>query len=509
MRANQIVKYPFIGFLLRRGEGDRCIFIRGLWRSDQKLLIRRCLHIVAFVVALGMIPAFKDGLPISMIGIWQAHAVASQIDPSTAEPGRETSLSLEQCIQIALANNPDIAVRKGEVSQAEAQKEGSRGARWPTIRAAGAYNYYLDAQRLIPARENGEPGVFSRTITSAELLLFMPLFTGGQITNRIKASELLLAASENRLARTREELIFNVTSVFNAILGQQKVIGSLLFSIDVLKKQIGRIQDLISLQKGTKVDLLRTEVRLANLEQRLVQEKNTLLIQQRVLANLMGLKNSERPVTLVGELNFMPLKVEPEVLSPEVYKTRQDYLAAKAELEAQERRVDVARAGHWPTLSLRGSYGWRYAPSAIPTHIPSDASGMENPHYVGAVGLFVDIPLFEGGQTEARIRDELAKLWTQRERLRKLELQMQLEVETAAANVNSLQQRILTTEKSIEQAKESLEIEREKYEVGKSTITDVLDAQAALLEAQSIYYRTLADHETAKAQLRLAIGGKP
>jgi outer membrane protein len=116
---------------------------------------------------------------------------------------------------------------------------------------------------------------------------------------------------------------------------------------------------------------------------------------------------------------------------------------------------------------------------------------------------------FEGGQTEARIRDELAKLWTQRERLRKLELQMQLEVETAAANVNSLQQRILTTEKSIEQAKESLEIEREKYEVGKSTITDVLDAQAALLEAQSIYYRTLADYETAKAQLRLAIGGKP
>jgi outer membrane protein TolC len=301
MRANQIVKYPFIGFLLRRGEGDRCIFIRGLWRSDQKLLIRRCLHIVAFVVALGMIPAFKDGLPISMIGIWQAHAVASQIDPSTAEPGRETSLSLEQCIQIALANNPDIAARKWEVSQAEAQKDGSLGARWPTLRAAGAYNYYyIDAQRLIPARENGEPGVFSHTLTGADLLLSMPLFTGGQITNRIKASELLLAASENRLARTREELVFNVTSVFNAILGQQQVIGSLLFSIEVLQQQIGRIKDLISVQKGTKVDLLRTEVRLANLEQRLVQEKNTLLIQQRVLANLMGWKEQRTPVDRRG-----------------------------------------------------------------------------------------------------------------------------------------------------------------------------------------------------------------
>ena len=419
------------------------------------------------------------------------------------------ALTLQKSIEFALANNPDIAARKWEVSQAEAQKDGSLGARWPTLRASGAYNYYyIDAQRLIPARENGESGVFSHTLTGGDLLLSMPLFTGGQITNRIKASELLLAASENRLARTREELVFNVTSVFNAILGQQQVIGSLLFSIEVLQQQIGRIKDLISVQKGTKVDLLRTEVRLANLEQRLLQEKNTLLIQQRVLANLMGWKESAGPLAVEGQLNFMPLKVDPEGLFPGVYKTREDYRAAKLELEAQERRVDVARAGHWPILSVRGSYGWRYAPAAIPTRIPSGASGMENPHDVGAIGLFLDIPLFEGGQVDARIRDEMAKLEAQRERLRKLELQIRLEVETAAANVNSLRQRIAATEKSIEQAKESLEIEREKYALGKSTITDVLDAQAALLEAQSIYYRALADHETAKAQLRLATGEK-
>jgi len=417
-------------------------------------------------------------------------------------------LTLQKCIELALANNPDIAARKWEVSQAEAQKDGSLGARWPSLRATGSHNYFLNAQRLIPARENGEPGVFSQTITGATLVLSMPLFTGGQITNRIKASELLQAASENRLARTREELIFNVTSVFNAILGQQQVIGSLLFSIDVLQQQVGRIKDLISVQKGTRVDLLRTEVRLANLEQRLLQEKNTLLIQQRVLANLMGFKESEGPMTIEGQLNFIPMKVDPEGLFPGVYKSREDYPAAKAELDAQGRRVEVARGGHWPSVSLRGSYGVQYAPAAISTRIRSDASGMENPQDVGAVGLFVDIPLFEGGQINARIRDELARLEAQRERLRKLELQIRLEVETAAANVNSLRQRITTTEKSIEQAKESLEIEREKYALGKSTITDVLDVQGALLEAQSTYYRALADYEAAKAQLRLATGEK-
>jgi len=92
--------------------------------------------------------------------------------------------------------------------------------------------------------------------------------------------------------------------------------------------------------------------------------------------------------------------------------------------------------------------------------------------------------------------------------LRKLALQIRLEVETSGANVNSIRQRIITTEKSVEQAKESFDIEKEKYQFGKSTITDVLDVQGALLEAESIYYRALADHETAKAQLRLATGEK-
>jgi outer membrane protein TolC len=224
----------------------------------------------------------------------------------------------------------------------------------------------------------------------------------------------------------------------------------------------------------------------------------------------MGVKERERPILIEGQLILIPLDVKIEEILPRALSKREDYLATKSETEAQARRVEIARGGRWPTLSLKGSYGWRYAPSPIPipTKIEPDARGMDNPHVVGSVGLFVDIPLFEGGQIDARIREEQAKLETQRERLRKLALQIRLEVETAAANINFIRQRIITTEKSVEQAKESFDIEKEKYEFGKSTITDVLDAQGALLDTQSIYYRALSDHETAKAQLRLATGEK-
>ena len=86
-------------------------------------------------------------------------------------------------------------------------------------------------------------------------------------------------------------------------------------------------------------------------------------------------------------------------------------------------------------------------------------------------------------------------------------MQIRLDVETAILNVTSAWQRVVSAEKSIALAEESLRIEREKYEYGKGTITDVLDAQSALLEAQTGYYRTLAEYKTAVAQLTLAMGG--
>ncbi len=73
-------------------------------------------------------------------------------------------------------------------------------------------------------------------------------------------------------------------------------------------------------------------------------------------------------------------------------------------------------------------------------------------------------------------------------------------------NANSARERIRVTQKSVTEAEESLRIERQKYDLGKGAIVDVLDAQDALLNAQTTYYRALADFSIAKAQVELAAG---
>jgi len=423
--------------------------------------------------------------------------------PSAKQP--EGSFDLPQAIEIALANNPDIAAVSWDAEAAKAQNDLAFGEMLPSLRAVGGYAHNLDNQRLIAARENNEPGLFGRDIASGDLVLVMPLFTGARLINQVKAAKLLQIAATQRLVRTRKELIFNVSSVFFNILAQNMVVESLEFSRQTLQEHLKQVEALVTEQKAAKVDRLRTEVRLADVEQRLVREENVKVIYQRILMNLLGFKNPSVAISLRGNLAVTQKASIPdlETALSKAWSNRDDFLSAQSALEAQARNVDVARAGHWPTLSLLGSYGFRWS-----TGETLGPKNLDNPNDIGRIGVTIDIPLFEGGRVEARISDQRAKLASAQERFRKLDLQIRLELETALLNLNSSWERIEAIKKAIEQAQESYRIERQKYDLGKGAIVDVLDAQSALLDSQTNYDRALADYNIALAQLRLAIGGE-
>lgn len=407
----------------------------------------------------------------------------------------EGAMTLDRCVETALQNNPELAASDWEVAAAVSRVQQAKASRWPILGVEGATQQYLDDQRLIQARYNGEPGVFDDQIVRQDVVLKLPIFTGGRITNEIHAAELLQQAQEGTLARTRDELIFNVSSTFYAILGQRKVLRSIEFSMQAMAENHKQVAELLAVQKAAKVDLLRTEVRQADLKQSLVKEENVLAIQKRLLANLMGLDYRSDRLDFEGKLQFEPVDYDADSLLAEALHDRPDYLAAQSKLAAQARRVDIARAGHWPTISVIGAYGVR-----------ADFSGDGDD--VGNVGLGMTVPLFEGGRVVAKVNEEKALLAAAQERLRKLELQIRQEVETALLDVRSSSERVRAVEKAIEQAKESLRIERMKYDLGSGSIIDVLDAQSALLQSETNYYRALADFRTAIARLRLATGGK-
>lgn len=410
-----------------------------------------------------------------------------------------SNLTLEDCKKIALKNNPDIARKKWDYESSLAEKDLAKGQLWPSINIEAGYMHHLDDQRLVSPRGPGDLATFTDDIISGDIVLRMPLYTSGRFESQIKASEYLSESVRYQFERSRNELSFNISNVFYSILGQEKVVESLEFSQKALQEHRKRVQELLDAQKAARVDLLRTEVRLADIDQKLLRERNILFIQRSLLANLMGIERPVQPIKIKGQLEPKAITVDINESLAKATIQRKDYQAAKARVEAQDNNLDAAKAGRGPVISMEAAYGNRWASGSI-------SGGSSSSDDLGRVGVVAAIPLFEGGQIDARTRREKARLSAEKEYLRKTLLQIQLEVETAVSSIESTHSRVVSLEKSVEQGKESLRIEREKYDLGKGTIIDVLDAQAALLEAQTNYYRAMADYNVAIAQWQLAVG---
>jgi len=169
-------------------------------------------------------------------------ALAKDPDCGTSAPsGDGETLSLDRALDLALSNNPEIAATTWEVEAAKEKLSGAKAARWLILSADALYQRNMDDQRLVQARYNGEPGIFDDDILRADVVLKIPLYSGGKITSEIDTAELLHLAEEKRLARTREELIFSVASTYFVMLGQHGVIQAVERSIDSVEGQSGSV----------------------------------------------------------------------------------------------------------------------------------------------------------------------------------------------------------------------------------------------------------------------------
>lgn len=215
----------------------------------------------------------------------------------------QTAMTLDAYLEIALQHNPELSDVDWDVAAEKLQKRIKAASRLPNIHATGSYFHYQDNQHFVAPTAPGKANNFSDDLVLGDVAFRLLLYNGGRIVNEIRAADFLSRASEHTLARPREELIFNVTCTYYNILAQRHVVESREFSREVLSQHLERVLNLIAEQKASKVDALRTEVRLADLDQQLLEAKNVYEIQLRFLVNQMGMAEpAARDINLAGDL---------------------------------------------------------------------------------------------------------------------------------------------------------------------------------------------------------------
>jgi len=398
-------------------------------------------------------------------------------------------LTLDNCIDVALARNFNVRLANEALVQAKADIVQARAALLPFIGTEASYS------RLDEELGFGPMTFMDRDIYKAGLVVRQPVFTGGRLDAAHKAARYLRDARVQDKRTVEKDIIFQVTRTYR--ISQvaetfQKVATEAVTLLETHEHDVG-----ILVREGAvpELDLLRTRTELANARKELNAADNALDIAFSALKNLLVV-DLETPVYLTGHLG-RPLGPTDNLgtLTQIAVSHRPELSSLKSQVAAAEQGFKAAKGEHLPTIALEGRHEYMEGDYR-------DLDGGE--HWT--VGVGVQLPIWNWDQTSAKVRKARSQLSQARIQLRKTEDGIRLEVRQAFLNLGKAEKNITVAEAALKIAEEAFRQARVRYQEGEGTNTDVLDARTALSRAEANHAQALFEYNVALAALQRAMG---
>jgi len=410
------------------------------------------------------------------------------------------AMTLEDCLNQALQQNPDILNAQLGTLLPDQQRAEVRAGLLPQINAGGNYQYYLEVPRqLVPASAFGGP---EGQYTTAQFGVPLNLGTSIQATQVLYSQPLLMALRQVEIGRevaqlqlrsTREDMVYNVSAAFYNAQALAKQIGFLEGNLASLDKVTRTARLLADEQLATPVDVQRLQLQQENLQNHLQNLRDRHEQTLRLLQLLMGVPQTEF------------IQLDTAILIPDATGSVQVVLQhTDLQLLEKQKNNDLLeqqwiRAGALPTIAAFGSYSYsgfgKLGDNNLLKFYPS-----------GAVGLSVQWNIFDGQARRAKLSQKNIE-FQQLER-QQTSLQQNIAMETANARNQLLSNRRLlaAAESSVELADKVLQQTSLQLREGLANITDLLNAENALREAQINYLGTLTNLRNAQLELDKATG---
>jgi outer membrane protein TolC len=415
-------------------------------------------------------------------------------------PQEKMTLTLEESIRLALSQNPYHLAAAERVETAKAQVREAAANFFPTLNAQGLHTLDEKIFELeFPNPITGQPERVSMDFTrdyQFALSLSLPLFTSGRLTFGFKQAKYNLQSNEEAERQSEHITIFNAKSAFFGYLLARDFVKVAEESVELAEKLFKNIESLYKVGMSSKFDLLRSEVRVANLKPQLIRARNNLKIAELNLKTLLGLDLS-LPVEIKGELTYELFEPELETCIAEALSNRPELSQLMYQRKMAGEMLKLARSSNLPSLALSGTYNfWAH-------QFNFNKDTWQNFY---AVNLVLTLPLFNGFTTSARVAQSKAMIRELEFTNKGFEDRVKFEVRQALLRLGEAKESLISQEKNVEQAEESVRIAELNFAEGMITTLDVGTAQAALTNAKSNYSQALYDYVLSLAQLDKAMG---
>jgi len=411
-----------------------------------------------------------------------------------------TSARAEGLMQLwghVIENNPTLKGSEYAVEQMRAQQDQVLAKLLPNVAISGYYSYNNYNQNASANGFNpfGGPGNSYYPGFRGSLQIVQPLFDLPSYM-RLEATEKQAKHSEQQALSQRMQIAYTLVDQYLGVLEASNVITQLESEQAATEAQVGRLRHMHERQMAKVTDLYEIEAYAQSIQTSKLEAQHQKAIAAEKLRELTGTLLHD-PDPLVQD-TFPEVQRGADEWVQEALSSNPALLALQYATEAAQKMIATAKAEHLPTANVTASemYG------------NTGYNNLQYPNNYNIASLYLNvmIPIYSGGGVEAGAREAVSKYQLSREKMEEVRRNLEKETRTAWLNATSGKARIESSRQEASFREKAKIAQERSYELGATTIVNVLDAHRRLLKANTDYFKARYDFIRSLIRLRLNAG---
>jgi len=455
----------------------------------------------SLLLACGVVAALLGSAPLRAENLIEVYLDAVRSDPLVREAEARREAALEVKPQARALLLPQIKLG-GQIYTANADGEST----FPQVNPATG--------NIVTVGNKSSTDVSQYWDYGAELT--QSVFRWDQ-WQELKRADSQVAVAEATYRAAQQNLLVRVSQAYFDVLAAEDTLGAAQATLDAFSRQLEQAEKRFEVGLIAVTDVQESRAAQDSATAGVIAAKRALATAQEALRELTG----ESYATLVKPAEQMPLD-KPDPADEKAWvdlalQNNLDVIAARLNSEVAGANVKIAQAGHMPTVDLFAQYNESNR-DATQTNQSFDPSGNLDPgDRVGGsadssatddvIGLRLNIPVFSGGGTQSRVREQVHLHRAAREKLEGTMRSAERETRDAYLGVLAEKARVQALQQAVKSSQTALEATEAGFEVGTRTTVDVLDARRRLFEAQRDFARSRYDYLINIVRLESAAGG--
>jgi outer membrane protein TolC len=420
--------------------------------------------------------------------------------PEAVAITEQQPISLEQAIELAYRNNPDLEIARLGVERSQAALNEARAALTPTVDLNARVDVLTNPGQGQDLEDDA--GVSTVGALTGNVEANYDVLTGGERPARIQAAELQVQQQQLALEQVREEVRSQTSLAYYDVQSARERIR---IGQAFLQEACRNLRDSIlffDVGVGTRLDVLRADVQVSQARQDIVLARSTWQTAQRRLASLLNVPSDTTVATTTVRIGgFWPLTLEESIVL--AWQNRAELASDLAQRDIAAAQRQIALSALRPRLQAFGSVN---AALALTDIASADIPGFDRNASAGfGLRLGGRWRVFDGGATVARADQADQDRAIAESTFSQSRNQIRFEVEQAYFNLESNLSNIDTARTALEQAREALRLAQRRFDAGVGDQLEVLEAQRELTEAQVNLLESVLGYNRSLTSLERAV----